>query len=63
MTPRQAAVAAVEAEADRLYGVYLRIRLLAQKRGLDLPAAGAAAVREGMVKPEDWELVREAIRD
>ena len=59
MTPRQAAVAAVE--ADRLFGVYVRIRLLARQRGLDLLAAGAAAVREGLVKPEDWELVREAI--
>jgi hypothetical protein len=61
MTPRQAAVAAVEAEADRLFGVYVRSRLLARQRGLDLLAAGAAAVREGLVKPEDWELVREAI--
>ena len=59
MDPRQAAV---EAEADRLYGVFLRIRLLAQKRGLDLLAAGTEAVREGLVKAEDWELVREAIR-
>jgi hypothetical protein len=54
--------AAIEAEADRLCGVFLRVRLLAQKRGLDLPTAGAEAVREGLVAPQDWDLVREAIR-
>ncbi len=47
--------------ADRLFGVYVRVRLLAQQRGLDLVAAGATAVREGLVKPENWELVRKAI--
>ena len=53
----------MDAEADRLCDVFLRIRLLAQKRGLDLLAAGAEAVREGLVAPQDWELVREAIQD
>jgi hypothetical protein len=53
--------AAIEAEADRLFGVYLRIRALAQRRGLDFLAAGAWAVRHGMETAEDWDLVREAV--
>jgi hypothetical protein len=53
--------AAIEAEADRLFGVYLRIRALAQRRGLDFLAAGAWAARNGMETAEDWDLVREAV--
>ena len=60
MDPRQAAI---DAETERLRGVFLRIRLLAQARGLDIPTAGDAAVREGLVEPKDWALVRGAIRD
>ena len=54
--------AVIEIEADRLLGVYEYIRLLARERGLDLLAAGAQAVHEGTVAPEDWRRVREAIR-
>ena len=60
MDPREAAV---DAETERLRGVFLRVRLLAQARGLDIPTAGDAAVREGLVEAKDWALVREAIRD
>jgi hypothetical protein len=60
MDPREAAV---DAETERLRGVFLHIRLLAETRGLDIPTAGDAAVREGLVEPRDWALVREAIRD
>ncbi len=56
--PRQAAV---DAEADRLLGLYIRVRLLAQTRGLDILTAGAVAVREGMVAEADWRAIREAI--
>jgi hypothetical protein len=34
---------AVEAEADRLSGVYVRIRLLAQAQGVDVIEAGRGA--------------------
>jgi hypothetical protein len=59
MDPRQAAI---DAETERLREVLLRVRLLAQTRGLDILTAGDAAVREGLVAPEDWALVRAAIR-
>ena len=54
--------AAIETEADRLCGVFLRIGSLARERGLDLLMAGAQGVHEGTVAPEDWRRVREAIR-
>ena len=60
MDPRRAAI---DAETERLRGVFLRVRLLAQARGLDIPTAGDAAVREGLVEPKDWALIHEAIRD
>ncbi len=53
--------AAIEAEADRLSGVYLRVKLLAQTRRLDFLAAGAEAVRNGLVSAEDWVVVRDAL--
>jgi hypothetical protein len=52
--------AAIEAEADRLAGVYLRIQLLARKRRLDFREAGRAAVAEGLVSAEDWLTISEA---
>jgi len=52
---------AVEAEADRLSGVYLRIRLLAQAQRIAVLQAGLDAVANGLVSAEDWELVRTAI--
>ena len=59
MDPHQAAI---ETEAARLCGVFLRIGSLARERGLDLFMAGAQGVHEGTVAPEDWRRVREAIR-
>jgi hypothetical protein len=53
----------IAAEADRLSGVYLRIRLLAQAQGVDVIAAGRDAVAKGIVAAADWELVREAITE
>ena len=52
---------ALEAEADRLGGVYLKVALLARARRLDLLAAGREAVAAGPVRAADWELIREAI--
>jgi hypothetical protein len=60
MDPRQAAI---DAETERLRDVVLRVRLLAQARGLDVLTAGDAAVREGLVAPADWALVRTAIQE
>jgi hypothetical protein len=54
---------AIEAEADRLAGVYVRIRLLAQAQGIDVIEAGRHAVAKGVVTAADWELVREAISE
>ena len=52
---------AIEAEADRLSGVYLRIMLLAQAQRMDLLDAGRIAVAKGLISVVDWVLVREAI--
>ena len=52
---------ALEAEADRLSGVYLRIMLLAQAQRMDLLDAGRIAVAKGLISAVDWVLVREAI--
>lgn len=50
---------AIEAEADRLFAVFIRIRLLAQTRGLQFDQAGEQAVTEGMVSEGDWLLIRQ----
>jgi hypothetical protein len=55
--------AAIEAEADRLSGVYLKVRLLAQSRQIDLVQAGHEAVANGLISAEDWELVRDALSE
>ena len=52
---------AIEAEADRLSGVYLRVMLLAQAQRMDLLDAGRIAVTKGLVGAADWALVREAL--
>ncbi len=52
--------AALEAEADRLAGVYLRVKLLAQKRRIAFREAGRAAVAEGLASAEDWLTISEA---
>jgi hypothetical protein len=55
--------AVIEAEADRLSGVYLRVRMLAQSRQIDLLQAGNEAVANGLISAEDWELVRAALSE
>jgi hypothetical protein len=58
---RTTATAAAEAEAERPTGVFLRVRMLARERGLDVFAAAAVAMREGLVAEEDWRVLRRAI--
>jgi hypothetical protein len=52
---------ALEAEADRLSGVYLRVMLLARAQRMEILQAGREAVAKGVVSAADWALVREAI--
>ena len=52
---------AIEAEADRLSGVYLRVLLLAQAQRIVLLDAGRVAVAKGLIAAADWALVREAL--
>ena len=52
---------AVEAEADRLSGVYIRITVLAQAQRLDFLQAGREAVAKGLVSAGDWLILREAM--
>ena len=59
--PHRAVIA--EAEVERLIDVFLRVRLLARERGLDVFAAAAEAMREGLVAERDWRAVRRAIAD
>ena len=50
----------IEAEADRLSGVFLRILLLAKATRLEFEAAGREAVARGEVSAADWLTIREA---
>jgi hypothetical protein len=52
---------ALEAEADRLSGVYLKVMMLARARRIDLLDAGREAVAKDIVSAADWALVREAL--
>ena len=52
---------AVEAEADRLSGVYIRIVMLAQAQRIEFIEAGRDEVAKGLVSAADWVMVREAI--
>ena len=52
---------AVEAEADRLSGVYVRVMMLARAQRTDFIQAGREAVSKGLVSAADWAMVREAI--
>lgn len=52
---------AVEAEADRLSGVYIRIMMLARAQSIDFLQAGREAVAKRLVSAVDWAMVREAI--
>jgi hypothetical protein len=51
---------AIEAEADRLSGVFLRILLLAKAARLEFEAAGWEAVARGEVSAADWLTICEA---
>ncbi|TDH61125.1 hypothetical protein E2C06_18660 [Dankookia rubra] len=51
----------VEAEADRLSGIYVRITMLARAQRIDFIRAGREAVAEGLVSAADWLMVREAM--
>ena len=50
---------ALEAEADRLFGSYLRVGLFCQKHRLGFLEGGAEAVATGLISAEDWDLIRE----
>jgi hypothetical protein len=52
---------ALEAEADRLSGVYLKVMMLARARRIDLLDAGREAVAKGIFNAADWALVHEAL--
>jgi len=52
---------AVEAEADRLSGIYVKVVMLAKARQVDFDAAGREAVAAGLVAALDWDLLREAV--
>ena len=52
---------AVEAEADRLSGVYIRIVMLAQAQRIEFIETGRDAVAKGLVSAADWVMLREAI--
>jgi hypothetical protein len=54
---------AIEAEVDRLGGVYLRLRTLAQAHRIDVMQAGEAAVAKGLISARDWSVVRKAINE
>ena len=52
---------AVEAEADRLSGVYIRVMMLARAQRIDFLQAGREAVAKGLVSAADWLIVCEAV--
>ena len=52
---------AIEDEAARLSGVYVKIKVLAQKRRIGFGEACRAAAAEDLVSLEDWALIREAV--
>jgi hypothetical protein len=54
---------AIETEADRLSGIYLRVRMLAKAQRTDVLEAGREAVAMGLISERDWELVRAAIAE
>jgi hypothetical protein len=52
---------AVEAEADRLSGVYIRVMMLARAQRLDFLQAGREAVAKGLISAADWLMLCEAM--
>lgn len=45
-------------EADRLFALFIRIRLLAQTKKIEFALTGEEAVRSGLVSEDDWLLLR-----
>src|SRR3954465_10343282 len=52
---------AVGAEADRLLGIDLRLRVQAQKAGVEVETACRRAAQAGEISPEDAQLLRLAL--
>jgi hypothetical protein len=52
---------AIEAEADRLSGGYIRVMMLARAQRIDFLQAGREAVAKGLVSAADWGMLREAL--
>lgn len=52
---------AIDAEADRLSGVYLKVKMLAQAQRIDFIEAGRQAVAKGLVSEADWVMVHLAV--
>lgn len=50
---------AIEIEADRLFAVFIRVRLLSQTRKIEFALAGEEAVRGGLISVADWAMLRE----
>ena len=53
---------ALETEADRLFGAYIRVTMVCQKRRLGFLEGGTAAVAAGLVSAADWDLIQEMAR-
>ena len=51
---------AIEAEADRLTGIFEQVRLLARAQRLGFIQAGRDAVAKGLITALDWAMVRKA---
>ncbi|WP_043344831.1 hypothetical protein [Belnapia moabensis] len=54
---------AIEAEADRLAGIFERVQLLARARHIAFLDAGREAVAKGLVSLSDWDLLLKAAHD
>ncbi|MBL6082489.1 hypothetical protein JMJ56_31475 [Belnapia sp. T18] len=50
--------ATFEAELDRLTGVYLKLKVAAQKQGIEIETAARQAAEAGTLTPEDYEMIR-----
>lgn len=54
---------AIEAEADRLCGVYLqvKVKVMAQAQRIEILQAGREAVAKGLISADERDVVREAV--
>ena len=50
---------ALEAEADRLLGQFIRISMIAKKERIGFLEAGSVAIERGIVSEADWDLIRQ----